>query len=85
MSKRTYREMLEDAGINSDNSFRINDSIERCHDIFALLSDEQRLRLQELWGIQFITELETFGKYTNRQSNLVQKVIRFNELGKDIA
>ena len=72
MSKNTYKDMLESAGINSDNLWKVNDSIERAHEIFSLLSDEHRLILQEMWGIKFITELETFGNYTNRQSSLVQ-------------
>tara|TARA_R100001244_G_scaffold132001_2_gene106551 strand:+ start:546 stop:851 length:306 start_codon:yes stop_codon:yes gene_type:complete len=72
MSKRTYKENLETRGLSKDDgSYDIANAVERCHEAFTLLSDEHRLTIQNMWGVQFILELERYGKYTDKQSHLV--------------
>ena len=73
MSKRTYQEDLESKGLSkNDGSYDVTAAVERCHEAFTMLSDAQRLKIQNVWGSKFIAELERFGRYTERQSNLVQ-------------
>tara|TARA_R110002167_G_scaffold144003_1_gene333904 strand:- start:47 stop:418 length:372 start_codon:yes stop_codon:yes gene_type:complete len=82
MSKRTYKEQLIKLGLNEvDGAYDISYAVEKCHEAFTLLSDEQRLIIQDMWGSKFIAELERFGRYTDKQSNLVQApAILFREL-----
>ena len=83
MSKRTYKEQLVELGLNEiDGAYDIAAAVERCHEAFTLLSDNQRFIMQGMWGTKFITELERFGRYTDKQSHLT--IVRFNKLGKDI-
>ena len=76
MSKRTYQEQLIEIGLNGDigsnGAYDVASSIERCHEAFTLLCDEHRLIIQNIWGTKFVAELERFGRYTDKQSNLVQ-------------
>lgn len=82
MSKRTYQEDLESKGLSkNDGSYDVTAAVERCHEAFTMLSDAQRLKIQNVWGSKFIAELERFGRYTERQSNLVQEpAIMFRDL-----
>ena len=82
MSKRTYQEDLESKGLSkNDGSYDVTHAVEQCHKAFTMLSDAQRLKIQNVWGIKFIAELERFGRYTERQSNLVQEpAIMFRDL-----
>tara|TARA_R110001583_G_scaffold20436_4_gene78788 strand:- start:471 stop:815 length:345 start_codon:yes stop_codon:yes gene_type:complete len=74
MSKRTYKEDLELKGLSKDDgSYDVTYAIEQCHKAFTMLSDGQRLKVQNIWGVKFITELERFGRYTESQSKLVQE------------
>tara|TARA_R110001632_G_scaffold108746_1_gene218701 strand:- start:322 stop:666 length:345 start_codon:yes stop_codon:yes gene_type:complete len=74
MSKRTYKEDLESKGLSKDDgSYDVTYAIEQCHKAFTMLSDGQRLKVQNIWGVKFITELERFGRYTESQSKLVQE------------
>ena len=73
MSKRTYQEDLESKGLSkNDGSYDVTAAVERCHEAFTMLNDWQRAKIQNLWGVKFIAELERFGRYTDRQSDLVQ-------------
>ena len=73
MSKRTYQEQLVEIGLNgNDGAYDIAAAVERCHEAFTLLCDEHRLIIQNIWGTKFVTELERFGRYTDKQSHLVQ-------------
>ena len=82
MSKRTYKEQLIKLGLNEvDGAYDVAAAVERCHEAFTLLSDDQRFIMQDMWGTKFITELERFGRYTDKQSHLVQPpAILFREL-----
>tara|TARA_R110002051_G_scaffold42180_1_gene86890 strand:+ start:1036 stop:1392 length:357 start_codon:yes stop_codon:yes gene_type:complete len=82
MSKRTYQENLEDKGLSkTDGSYDVATAVERAHEAFTLLSDEHRVIIQDMWGIKFVTQLERFGRYTDKQSNLVQApAIMFRDL-----
>jgi len=82
MSKRTYQEQLVEIGLNgNDGAYDIAAAVERCHSAFTLLCDEHRLIIQDMWGTKFVTELERFGRYTDKQSHLVQPpAILFREL-----
>tara|TARA_R100000935_G_scaffold19567_1_gene37569 strand:- start:1473 stop:1751 length:279 start_codon:yes stop_codon:yes gene_type:complete len=83
MSKRTYKEQLIKLGLNEvDGAYDISYAVEKCHEAFTLLSDHQRFIIEGIWGTKFIKELERFGRYTDKQSNLT--IVRFNKLGKDI-
>ena len=71
MSKRTYKEQLVELGLNEvDGAYDIASAVERCHEAFTLLSDDQRFIMQDMWGTKFIQELERFGRYTDKQSHL---------------
>lgn len=74
MSRRTYEEDLVTKGLSKDDgAFDVMYAVEKCHKAFTMLSDGQRLKIQSIWGIKFIAELERFGRYTERQSKLVQE------------
>ena len=73
MSKRTYKEQLIKLGLNEvDGAYDISYAVEKCHEAFTLLSDDQRIIIQDIWGAIFITELERFGRYTSKQSHLAR-------------
>tara|TARA_R100001244_G_scaffold33964_1_gene31542 strand:+ start:454 stop:738 length:285 start_codon:yes stop_codon:yes gene_type:complete len=81
MSKRTYKENLEDKGLSkTDGSYDIAYAVEKCHEAFTLLSDEHRLIIQDMWGVKFVAELERFGRYANKQSSLVQALNLFPDV-----
>ena len=81
MSKRTYKEQLIKLGLNEvDGAYDISYAVEKCHEAFTLLSNEQRLIIQDMWGSKFIAELERFGRYTDKQSNLVQESTLFPDV-----
>jgi len=74
MSKRTYQEQLVESGLNKvDGAYDIASATERCHEAFTLLSDDQRLIMQGMWGTKFIQELERFGRYTDKQACLLKR------------
>ncbi len=73
MSRRTYEEDLVTKGLSkNDGAYDVMHAVEQCHKAFTMLSDAQRLKIQRIWGSKFIAELERFGRYTDRQSDLVQ-------------
>ena len=65
-----YRNQLEADGIDSEEVFRVASAIERMHEVFTLLNQDQRLVLQQKFGTRMIEELEKFGGYTNKQTDL---------------
>jgi len=74
MSKRTYKEDLESKGLSKDDgAYDVMYAVEQCHKAFTMLNDWQRAKIQNVWGVKFIAELERFGRYTERQSKLVQE------------
>jgi len=82
MSKRTYKEQLVELGLNEvDGAYDIAAAVERAHEAFTLLSDDQRIIIQNMWGAIFITELERFGRYTDKQACLY---VRREDLFPDV-
>ena len=65
-----YRNQLEADGIDSEEVFRVASAIERMHEVFTLLNQDQRLVLQQKFGTRMIEELENFGGYTNKQTDV---------------
>ena len=65
-----YRNQLEADGIDADEVYKVASVIERMHEVFTLLNQDQRLVLQTKFGTRMIKELENFGAYTNKQTDL---------------
>lgn len=65
-----YRNQLEADGIDSDMVYTVASVVERMHEVFSLLNQDQRIVLQQKFGTRMITELENFGGYTNKQTDL---------------
>ena len=65
-----YRMTLEEKGLDSDHSYKAGSRLGDMHELFSQLSDEDRIVLQQLWGEQFIRELERYGRCTRKQASL---------------
>jgi len=70
MTTAHYRNQLEADGIDAEEVYKVANVVERMHEVFTLLNQDQRLVLQQKFGTRMITELENFGGYTNKQTDL---------------
>ena len=76
-----YRNQLEADGIDAEEVYKVANVVERMHEVFTLLNQDQRLVLQQKFGTRMIEALEDFGGYTNKQTDLAFRLhISTNEL-----